>query len=454
MQTILSLIIFIVLTYWIGKIYLSNKVKFRAVKFGQGEYYVLSRNMYFVIFTVCTAPVFLGSLSLLKYGLWFITILLLLIMSKIRIKFEAVTIMYSIFFLWLCYTMTYTTVPRDGTMMLIKYSLPILFLWLGYSAINNEKDLITFLKAVNIVACIYCIFIGGFAATFIPPLYAFSMGIFSTYAGFADYLTSIFIVPILLYWLTKEKKYIFCALWMVLSTVLQSVRTGMGGMVLVFIFALFLRYKFKALPGILLAGCLFLSVILFVPDVNNKFFGEKADKVSATDIVQGDALSLDNIEMNGREYMWERVLDNCYYGNETFGGGLGTSGRFVKNYGRANNYLDMMHNDYLQILCDTGKVGIALIILFYIFVLLKVTAHVALRKSCPLVKLTGIMALSGMAGIAFSMYFDNVVSNSMQSMVMPYIFLGFFLKALDIENSNKKTLQILGLKRFQKKLNQ
>ena len=38
-----------------------------------------------------------------------------------------------------------------------------------------------------------------------------------------------------------------------------------------------------------------------------------------------------------------------------------------------------------------------------------------------------------MAGIAFCMHFDNVVSNSMQSMVMPYIYIGFFLKALDLE---------------------
>ena len=61
------------------------------------------------------------------------------------------------------------------------------------------------------------------------------------------------------------------------------------------------------------------------------------------------------------------------------------------------------------------------------------TSNVALRRSSLLVKLTGIMALSSMVGIGFSMYFDNVVSNSMQSMVMPYIYLGFFLKALDLE---------------------
>lgn len=439
MHTILSLLIFVALTYWVGQIYFGKK-KLRLVEYSKGEHYLLSQNMYFVIFTVCTAPIFLGSLSLLKYGLWFATVLLLLFVGKVRIKFEFMTVMYSIFFLWLCYTMTYTTVPRDGAMMLVKFSLPMLFLWLGYSGLRNEKDLIIFLKVVNIVACIYCGIIGGFASTFVPPLYGFCMGIFSTYAGFADFLTAVFIVPLMLYWLTKEKKYIYCALWMVLSTVLESVRTGMGGMMLVFCIALLLKNKAKAIPGLAVAGAMFLGVVLFVPSVNEKFFGEDAGKVSATDIVQGDAMSLENIEKSGREYMWERVLDNCYYGNETFGGGLGTSGRFVKNYGEATQGLVMMHNDYLQILCDTGIVGIVLIALFYLSVILKVTSNVVLRRSSTLVKLTGIMAFSSLAGIAFAMYFDNVVSNSMQAMVMPYIYIGFFLKALDLEKGKRNVV--------------
>lgn len=438
MHTILSLIIFIILLVWVIKIYFSDKKQFRTIQNGRGEGYLLSRNMYFVIFTVCTAPVFLGSLSLLKYGLWFAIVLLLLFTGRIRAKFEAITITYIIFFLWLCYTMTYTTTPRDGVMMLIKYFLPLLFLWLGYSAINNEKELIIFLKVVNIVACVYCLLIGGQGCRLMPWLYyPVFMGIFSTYAGFADYLTAIFIIPILLYWLTKEKKYIFCTLWMILSTVLESVRTGMGGMMLVYAFAMALRYKAKAIPSLLFAASLFVGIILFVPEVNEKFFGDDAGQITATEIVQGDALSLDNIEMSGREYMWQRVKDNCYYGNETFGGGLGTSGRFVKDYGIKHNYLQMMHNDYLQIICDTGLVGITLLIIFYIMVILKTVYHVMVRRSTALVNYTGVMALSSMVGIGFSMYFDNVVSNSMQSMVMPYIFLGFFLKALDLEYNEK-----------------
>ena len=52
------------------------------------------------------------------------------------------------------------------------------------------------------------------------------------------------------------------------------------------------------------------------------------------------------------------------------------------------------------------------------------------------------MALSSMVGIGFAMYFDNVVSNSMQALVMPFIYWGFFFKALDMEaqENEKKEL--------------
>lgn len=447
MKTLISTFLFIAILLWICRIYLTNDKIFRYVKYNPGEYYLLSRNMYFTIFTVCTAPIFLASLSLLKYGLWFALILYLIIGNKVRMKLETVMTLYLIFFFWLTITMTWTTASRDGYMMLIKYFIPILFLWLGYSSLRNEKDLVVFLRVVNFVACIYCFIMGGFTQHVFPWLYSFVMGICSTYAGFACYLISVFIVPILLYWLTKDKKYIYCALWILLSPILQSVRTGLGGMMLVFCVAVYLRYKQRSLPALFFAGAVFLSVILFVPGVNEKFFGEKAGTVTGTDIVRGGALSLDNIEMSGREHMWERVKDNCYYGNEVFGGGLGTSGRFVKDYGKKTRTLEMMHNDYLQIICDTGLVGISLLTIFYIAFIIKVIAHVVMRKSSVLVRLTGIMALSSMVGIGFAMYFDNVVSNSMQALVMPFIYWGFFFKALDIEGKDKRTLAIL---RFRK----
>ena len=324
MQTILSILILGLLAYWIRKIYFTKEEKFRRVKYMRGEEpYLLSPNMYFTVFTICTAPVFLGAFSLYKYALWFMLILYLIYTDKIKMRLEVMTVAYMLFFLWLCYTMSYTAALSDGMMMLVKYSLPMLFLWLGYSSLGSKADLIVLLRVVNFVGCVWCLVMGGFAEKFIFPLYVFMMGICSTYAGFADFLVAIFIVPILLYWLTKDKKYIYCALWMILSTVLQSVRTGMGGMLLVFAFAILLKNKWRAVPGLLMAGAVFVGAILYVPSVKEKFFGEDADSVGATEIVRGEALRMDNMDTNGREATWELILDTFHKGRENVGSGLG-----------------------------------------------------------------------------------------------------------------------------------
>lgn len=448
MGIIISFLFFGVLLLWLGTLFFTDKKKFRVVEYNKGEYYLLSRNMYFTIFTVCTAPVFLGSLSLLKYGLWLGLILWLLLSNKVRMVMEPIMVMYLLFFLWLVYATTYSTVPRDAFMMLVKYFLPLAFLWLGYSAIDNEKDLVIFLKVVNTTACIYCCFIGGQGFKLLHWLYFSHLGAqFAKYAPFADYLTAIFIVPIMLYWLTKEKKYIFCALWMVLSTILESVRTGMGGMMLAFGFAMLLRYKMRAVPAVLLGGAIFISVILYVPEVNEKFFGEDAGTVTATDIVQGDALSMDNMDTSGRNATWELILDEFYKGHELRGSGLGVAKHYLLNLWKKNMIaVGLIHNDYVQLLAETGIIGVSLLVLFYIFVIVKVVQYVVLQRSGYMVKLTGTMALSSMAGIAFCMYFDNVVSNSMQSMIIPYIFLGFFLKMVDKEELER---QQRDLNRFQ-----
>lgn len=297
------------------------------------------------------------------------------------------------------------------------------------------------LKAVNIVGCVYCCFIGGQGYKLMPWLYFSPIGAqFSKYAGFADFLTSIFIVPILLFWLTRDRKYVYCALWMLLSTVLESVRTGMGGMLLVFALAILLKDKWKAVPGLMLAGAVFVGTILFVPEVKEKFFGDDASNVTAMDIVQGRAIRMDNIQTSGREYMWKTVKEELYRGHEISGNGLGVAEHFSKNL-LYENQIAKIHNDYLVLQCDTGNIGVVLLSLFYLTVILKVSMNVAMRRSSTLVRATGIMALPSMAGIAFCMYFDNVVSNSMQSMVMPYIYLGFFLKALEIEKLENRGKQ-------------
>lgn len=410
--------------------------KYRLVKFigNRGYLYRINRNMYFLIFVVCTAPFFLGQFSLIKYGIYFGALIVLLFWGKIRIKIDLIVGAYLLFFLWMVISIGYSEMRYDSIMLLIKYTIPLFSLWLGYSAIEEKYDLYYFSKAVTTSALFYALIVGGFSAMFMPWLYfsPFGTGMFLTYAGLADYFTSIFVVFFILYWITSRKIYLWGALWILLSTILATVRTGLGGIALVGVFFAFFRYKWKSVPYIIMVGVLFVGAILFIPSINEKFFGENAGTITASDIVQGDALSLDNIQTSGREFLWGLAMDKFYEPSPIVGSGLGTTTHFIKERGKSRHTVALLHSDYVQILCDNGIVGIVLIAIFYLCIIIKVFRYTWNRNINIWVKISGIMAAASMAGVAFSMGFDNVVSHSMTSLINPFIFIGFFLKFIDL----------------------
>ena len=438
MTFILSLICLIGFAYWISKIYFTSFEKQRVFTIDKNDsrLFLMTKEMYFVIFTVCTAPFFLSSLSLAKYGLWFLVLLLLIIYKRMTIKWEAITISYAVLFGWFVISFLISPAKYEGFMLLIKYSIPLLFLWLGYSAIDDEYSLYIFMKRTFVAIVIYAFFIGGFSAQFMPWLYYSPVGsVFLVYAGFADFLTSLFVIPLILFWLTKKPVYLWGALWLLLSTILEAVRTGLGGMFLVTVFASFLWYKVKAVPYIAIAVIIAFGVVLYVPEVNQKFFMDKAGKVTSTDIIEKDAMSFDKIGTSGRSEIWEAILKKYHKPKPYTGSGLGIAMRQMRQWNQSKGIAALLHSDYVQILSETGYIGILLLGVFYLVLLLKVGAYVLSWNSSSRVKISGIMAISSMAGVAFSMGFDNVVSHSMTSLIMPFIFIGFFLKFADLEST-------------------
>lgn len=68
---------------------------------------------------------------------------------------------------------------------------------------------------------------------------------------------------------------------------------------------------------------------------------------------------------------------------------------------KENFAVKLIHNDYVQILCDTGLVGISLFAIFFVMAILKVTILSTQYKHNKLIRLSGAMALGSCAGVFF-----------------------------------------------------
>jgi len=435
MNLILSAVAFLFFLIYTIKILSGHTVLSRQVIYN-GVYmdYEMNPLMQYLIFIIITGPLLLTPpFTLAKYGVFFVTLLYLIAKHDIIMPSNIVTKSYWLFYIWIAISMLWTSAYYSGTTLLIKYFIPILSLYLGYSAFTSKIDLIIMMKYVIIGCVIYTFIIGGLSAEFYSWLYFSPIGaIFLKYAGFADYLTTLFIMPFLYVWITGNSRFYLASISMVLSTLLDTVRTGLGGMALVTFVYLLFRYKVKSIPYLAVLVGISIATVLFVPEVNQKFFGEKSGKVTANEIITDNAMSLDNIQTSGRSFMWELTANHCYKGHETIGSGLGSASSYL-SYLRTKGISvpELLHNDYLQIKCDSGLIGLGLYCLFYAMIIINVVKNVWNTEN-KLVKVSGIMAVSSFAGMAFSMYFDNVVSHSMSSMIMPFIFLGIYFKSVEI----------------------
>ena len=416
---------------WSINIYAKRDDKLVAYSEDKSYLYPINRNLEFLVMCIITAMMFLGPFSLVKYAYWIIFMMILLIRKKITVRVDVIVKAYLVFLLWNLIMLYPSHTKFQGVMMLIKYSLPLLYLWLGYSAIRNGEDIIYFLKKTALVMIVYSFMLGGFPDKFVHPVYklfCFSLNsMFLHYATLADFYASLFVVPLALFVIYGKKKWLVVAAWVLLSSVLEAVRTGIGGIVLATMLFLIFYYKMKSVPWV--AGIAVLSVVIVfaVPSVRQKMFFDEDRTFEETSLSD---MNFKNVRNNMREYVWDLNLNKFYKPHKLTGSGLGMASAFTK---REAESIDLIHSDYVQMLCDTGLIGVVLFGVFVVTAMFKAARVTLSRRFGSMVKLTGAMAIGSCGGTFFCMAYDNVVTYSQQSFVIPFIFLGFFLKAYDIE---------------------
>ncbi len=395
--------------------------------FDDGKYYECNNDLSFMIFSVLTAMVFLGPLSLVKYAIW---IVIMLWMSRRWVKkWNSVMTIYLLFILWNIYTLTYTQYMFQGWMMIIKFCLPILYFWLGYNAIEEKTDLWVFLKRTTVICVVYSFLIGGVSAKLLSPLYNLlcfgTGGTFISYASLADFYAILICIPIMMYLFTSERKYLYAAGLLFLSSLLDSVRTGIGASIIGLSFMFLVYKKGRAIPVVALLITIFVGSVFLIKPVKEKMFGKDADTVTLSNVDDT------RIKTNGREYTWEKIMNRCYKPNPTFGCGCGGALGWLKDINSRKGIL-LMHSDWVQMLSESGDIGLWLYILFAALMLFKVLAVTWQYRGNKVLTLLGGTTVGAFTACFFCMGFDNIITYAQQGYVLPFMLYGIFLKAVDL----------------------
>ena len=151
----------------------------------------------------------------------------------------------------------------------------------------------------------------------------------------------------------------------------------------------------------------------------------KDDKNVNIEQLKHGEISKDDINSNARFAMWEHLQKLFYKNNKLTGSGTGS----IQNYMYSNYVfggLKVPHNDYVQISCDNGLIGIVL----YLLIIVSIITHCFIeynKKNSIAIKMCAIVAGSSIAGVALTMYTDNVVNYSMATLSYPFGFYGMML---------------------------
>lgn len=327
-------------------------------------------------------------------------------------------IFYLIYIIWLVVGLSYTPAPGYGFRVILKYLYPLLIMLFASAAVRDKE---VFFKAGIGARTVALISIGVF---FIPYVVHLFPGVFWYGTASAIHYISMCVFSLALFYYTQEKKknLLLCILFM-LPCVLWVFRTSIMGTTLALMTFFFFKYKLKSLPVMFSVFILFIVAVFAIPSVREKMF-VNSESVSIEQFQRGE-ITKEDINSNARFGMWEHLENRFYEGKELTGSGVGS----VQNYMYSNfvfGGLKVPHNDYVQILCDSGIIGVVL----YLLVVLTVIIHsfiVYQNNSDVAIRMSAIVAGSSLAGVALTLYTDNVVNYSMATLAYPFGFYGMML---------------------------
>lgn len=360
-----------------------------------------------------------GALDLMAIRLLVLESLCLIGLFVVKRKpvWSAVSIFYLFYIVWLLIGLSYSPAPAYGFRVILKYLYPLCIMLFASAVVRDGE---VFLKAglcARWVAVVCLIF------SLVPGIDILVPGVFWYSTARAIHFISMCIFSLALYFYGgKNRKDLLGAVIFAIPCFLWVFRTSIMGTILAVMTFFFFRYRLKSLPVVMGICLLFIVSIFTIPSLKQKMF--KEDNVSIEQLREGK-IGKDNIESNARFAMWDHLMGRFYEQKELLGSGSGCTQNYMYTHFIFGG-LKVPHNDYVQILCDNGIIGLIL----YLLVGITTIFHSFLiynRDNRNIVKIVAITAGSTMAGILLTLYSDNVVNYSMATLSMPFGFYGMML---------------------------
>jgi O-antigen ligase len=328
--------------------------------------------------------------------------------------------LYLFYLIWLIIGLCYSPSLNYGFRVILKYLYPFLIM-LFASAVVRDKEV--FLKAglgarMAAVISIVTAFIPYVEKTLLPGVIWYGT------ARTINYI-SICVFSLALFYHTNEKiKNLWLAVLFMAPCIFWVFRTSIMGTALALMTFFFFRYKLKSLPVIFGVLFLFIVAIFYIPGIKEKMFTD-ARKKDVSQLRERE-ISMNDINSNGRFIMWKSLMNKFYSNKEFTGYGTGNMQNYMYSH-RVFGGIKVPHNDYVQILCDNGLIGLVLYLLSALLAVIHCFIIYNKKQVSIPAKICAIAAGASMAGILLTMYTDNVVNYSMATLSYPFGFYGMML---------------------------
>lgn len=327
---------------------------------------------------------------------------------------------YAAYICWIIIGCFYSPSPFYGVRVVLKYLYPILICLFASAAVRYCEVFIKSSLLARSIAIVTIIF------AFVPFIGNLVPGVFwYGTAGAINYISMMILSLTLFYFTNEKKKNILLALLFILPCFLWVFRTSIvGSFIALFVF-FFFKYNLKAIPAMVGIVIVAVSLMFAVPSVREKMFYSPEGK--SADMLYEGGISRDDIDSNGRFAMWDWSLKNFYANKELTGTGTGNLQETFYMLRHPFGTIRICHNDYVQILCDNGLIGIILYVGAYFCILFHTFIVYNTKRFPNYIRMAALIAGASLAGVMFTAYTDNAINYTMATFSMPLGFYGMML---------------------------